>query len=698
ESKEFKMLLLGTGESGKTTFMKQMKIIHGSGFSEDERRGYTKLVFQNIFQAICAMTQAMNTLKIPYSNPQNEIYAQWFKDMDIHQMTQLQRSFVDAIRHLWADKGFKMCYSRRREYQLLDSTKYFIDNLDRIAGEDYIPSHQDVLQVRFPTTGITDHCFTLEKMTLRFVDVGGQRGLRRKWIHYFENVMALIFLASLSEYDQLLENNKENRMKESLTLFYNIIHSPWFANSSIILFLNKMDILTEKIQFSDLKTYFPEFEGKRQDREDALEFIRQLYKQKATSNETKNYRMIYFYFTCATDTKNIQRVLHDVKYTVLVLQIKVSVSLFSFGEMGQYYYCACFICCLSEEERNAVAINNEIKHILAEQKKRQRKEIKVLLLGTGESGKTTFMKQMKIIHENGFSEDERRGYTKLVFQNIFQAICAMTQAMNTLKIPYSNPQNEIYAQWFKDMEIYQMTQLQRSFVEAIRHLWADKGFKMCYSRRREYQLLDSTKYFIENLDRIAGEDFIPTHQDVLQVRFPTTGITDHCFTLEKMTLRIVDVGGQRGQRKKWIHCFENVMSLIFLASLSEYDLLLEENNKDNRMEESLSLFYMTIHSKWFANSSIILFLNKKDILAEKIQFSDLKTYFPAFHGKRRDAVDAMEFIRTLYKQKAVSYETKNSKSIYSHFTCATDTKNIHKVFNDVKDTVLVKALEDFGIV
>ncbi|XP_050951295.1 guanine nucleotide-binding protein subunit alpha-11-like [Labeo rohita] len=366
--------------------------------------------------------------------------------------------------------------------------------------------------------------------------------------------------------------------------------------------------------------------------------------------------------------------------------------------MGHYYYCACFLCCLSDEDRNVIAINNEIKRILAEQKKRQRKEIKVLLLGTGESGKTTFIKQMQIIHGSGYSDDERRSYAKLVFQNIFQAMNAMTDAMKTLRIPYSNPQNEIYAQWFEDLDIHQITELQRSYVEAIRHLWTDKGFKMCYSRRREYQLLDSTKYFIDNLDRIAGQGYVPSHQDVLQVRFPTTGIKDHCFHLEKMTLRIVDVGGQRGQRKKWIHCFENVMSLIFLASLSEYDQLLAENNKDNRMEESLSLFYTTIHSNWFVNSSIILFLNKMDILAEKIQSSDLQTYFPQFKGKRRDTQDAMEYIKHLYIQKSVSYETKNSKKIYPHFTCATDTKNIQKVFNDVKDTVLVKALEDFGLV
>jgi hypothetical protein len=45
---------------------------------------------------------------------------------------------------------------------------------------------------------------------------------------------------------------------------------------------------------------------------------------------------------------------------------------------------------------------------------------------------------------------------------------------------------------------------------------------------------------------------------------------------------IVDVGGQRSERRKWIHCFENVIALIYLASLSEYDQCLEENDQEVR--------------------------------------------------------------------------------------------------------------------
>lgn len=261
----------------------------------------------------------------------------------------------------------------------------------------------------------------------------------------------------------------------------------------------------------------------------------------------------------------------------------------------------------------------------------------------------------------------------------------MTSAMDTLKIPYSNPQNEV-------------VQLERSYVDAIRRLWADSGIRVCYNRRCEYQLLDSTEYYMNNLDRISSPDYIPTEQDVLRVRFPTTGIHDYSFTIKNITLRIVDVGGQKSERRKWIHCFENVTSLIFLASLSEYDQVLEEKETINRMHESLSLFYITIHSPWFLNTSVILFLNKTDILADKIQTSDLQEYFPNFTGRRQEPEDAKNFIRKMYDQRAINRDREERKTLYPHFTCATDTNNIRNVFEDVKDTVLLKSLGDYGII
>lgn len=66
-------IVLGTGESGKSTFIKQMRIIHGSGYSDDDKRGFIKLVYQNIFMAMNSMIRAMDTLKIVYRDSENEV-------------------------------------------------------------------------------------------------------------------------------------------------------------------------------------------------------------------------------------------------------------------------------------------------------------------------------------------------------------------------------------------------------------------------------------------------------------------------------------------------------------------------------------------------------------------------------------------------------------------------------------------------
>jgi guanine nucleotide-binding protein G(i) subunit alpha len=118
-----------------------------------------------------------------------------------------------------------------------------------------------------------------------------------------------------------------------------------------------------------------------------------------------------------------------------------------------------------------------------------------------------------------------------------------------------------------------------------------------------------------------------------------------------------DVGGQRSERKKWIHCFEGVTAIIFCVALSGenyrltqfscvlnrfvnifihfsgYDLVLAEDEEMNRMIESMKLFDSICNSKWFVETSIILFLNKKDLFEEKIQRSPLTICFPEYQGE-----------------------------------------------------------------
>ncbi|XP_077200852.1 guanine nucleotide-binding protein subunit alpha-14 isoform X2 [Paroedura picta] len=318
----------------------------------------------------------------------------------------------------------------------------------------------------------------------------------------------------------------------------------------------------------------------------------------------------------------------------------------------------------------------------------------VVYNGTGESGKSTFIKQMRIIHGSGYTEDDRKVFAKLVYQNIFTAMQTMIRAMDTLNIQYSSEQNKENSKMIGEVEVDQITTLDKKYIEAIKKLWEDPGIQKCYDRRREYQLSDSTKYYLSDMDRIGIPSYVPTQQDVLRVRVPTTGIIEYPFDLENTIFRMVDVGGQRSERRKWIHCFESVTSIIFLVALSEYDQVLAECDNENRMEESKALFKTIITYPWFMNSSVILFLNKKDILEEKIMHSHLITYFPQFTGPKQDVKAAREFILKLYQDQNPDKE----KVIYSHFTCATDTENIRFVFAAVKDTILQINLKEFNLV
>ncbi|KAJ3605762.1 hypothetical protein NHX12_027806 [Muraenolepis orangiensis] len=298
--------------------------------------------------------------------------------------------------------------------------------------------------------------------------------------------------------------------------------------------------------------------------------------------------------------------------------------------------------------------------------------------GTGESGKSTFIKQMRIIHGAGYTDVERRGFARLVFQNTVTAIQALIDGMEVLHIPYVDQKNIGLAERLSQVQAHQMTALEAWQVDAIRSVWSDPGISKSYERRREFQLSDSAKYYLSDLDRITTPTYIPTEQDILRVRVPTTGI-----------IEMVDVGGQRSERRKWIHCFEDITTVIFLVALSEYDQVLYENAKDNRLEESKALFRTIVSNLFFQETSFILFLNKTDLLEEKIPHSHLVDYFPKFKGPRGDVNAAKKFILQMYKEQYADH----GKTLYHHYTCATDTENIRDVFKDVKDMIMWMNME-----
>ncbi|ORX96113.1 G protein alpha subunit [Basidiobolus meristosporus CBS 931.73] len=349
--------------------------------------------------------------------------------------------------------------------------------------------------------------------------------------------------------------------------------------------------------------------------------------------------------------------------------------------------------CLSQEEREARERSTAIDRLIEVDNRRINKECKILLLGSGESGKSTIVKQMKIIHQNGYTTEELSLFRVTIFKNIVDSAQSLVSALRKFDLEPFEPKNKDYARLVLDVsyEGAYALKLTPDLVEAIDSLWKDPVVASLLDRQSEFYLMDSATYFFSHVRRIGSPNYIPNEADALRARTKTTGIIETRFNMGQLNIHMFDVGGQRSERKKWIHCFEAVTSIIFCVALSEYDQVLLEESEQNRMIESITLFESVVNSRWFLRTSVIFFLNKIDLFREKLPRVPLENYFPEYTGGP-DITKAAKYILWRFTQ------TNRAKlNIYPHLTQATDTSKIRIVFAAVKETILQNALRDSGI-
>lgn len=327
---------------------------------------------------------------------------------------------------------------------------------------------------------------------------------------------------------------------------------------------------------------------------------------------------------------------------------------------------------------------------LREDKRRLEGELKILLLGAGESGKSTIAKQFKIINVGNYSEEELSEWRGALVDNAVLSMVTLIHAAEALKIPLS-PENMPRANRLKSVGIDDVD-LTDELTQDMVSLWADTGIQLAFSRRNEFQLSDNTQYCLDNISKFAQPNYLPTQEDVLHCRVRTTGVIETQFQMGAHMVRLVDVGGQRAERRKWMACFDEVTSVIFCLALSEYDLRLAEDDSVNRMHESMKVFQELI-TKWFLKTTIILFLNKSDIFRQKIQRVDLSVCFPEYTGGL-DYDKAIEFI---VNRILAMDEGGKRKRIFPHVTQATDTSNVRKVFDAIRETLLSSSLASSGL-
>ncbi|KAI9257773.1 putative Gpa2-guanine nucleotide-binding protein alpha-2 subunit [Helicostylum pulchrum] len=324
------------------------------------------------------------------------------------------------------------------------------------------------------------------------------------------------------------------------------------------------------------------------------------------------------------------------------------------------------------------------KKIKADQK-RMKKEVKLLLLGAGESGKSTVLKQMRLIHASGFKSSEREGFRIVVFFNIFTTMQTILEALDSFNLQLTDPVLIEYASLFIDTPSLEENQpFPEIYLEPLKSLWHCDIIHKARRRGNSLALHDNISYFFNKLDALWDPSYTPSDQDIIRCRAKTTGIVETIFHLGPLTYRMFDVGGQRSERKKWIHCFDNVTSILFVVAISGYDQCLAEDRDSNQMHEALMLFDTTCNSHWFEKTSMILLLNKIDIFKKKIVYSPIQDYFPDYKGH----VESYDAAKEYFKRRFQRLNHKPDKRVYVHFTDATDTNLLQHVMMAVSDIIL----------
>ncbi|KAI9090549.1 guanine nucleotide binding protein, alpha subunit [Phlyctochytrium arcticum] len=300
-----------------------MKILHGNGFPDEERKEFRRRIYENVLESMVALIAAQDKFGVPCQLPQSEANRKLIRSSadSLRDAGTLPPKVANAVKELWQDEGIREMYTRGNEFFIQDTADYFFNAIDRISDPAFIPSDEDILFTRHRTSEISETRFDMGKSVFRVFDVGGQRSDRLFWAPYFEDqIHAILFISSLASYDQMLaEDPTVNRMLDALVLFESISNHPLLRKVNILLFLNKLDLFEKKLQTSPVKQFFPDFEGPND-----LKTAGKYFKLKFHAQHKATDKKIYTHFTTSTDTKHMKVIISAVREIVTRMTLQAS--------------------------------------------------------------------------------------------------------------------------------------------------------------------------------------------------------------------------------------------------------------------------------------------------------------------------------------------------------------------------------------
>jgi len=326
--------------------------------------------------------------------------------------------------------------------------------------------------------------------------------------------------------------------------------------------------------------------------------------------------------------------------------------------------------------------------------------IKVLCLGVGGCGKTTFVKQMKIIHGIKWSDAELDAYLRIIRGNFVNGMQECLQIATNLgkKLLPGNVDNEKHVTSLRARTV----DLTPELLARLNGLWKDPVIQEVIEKHQEQLTITHLPYFFENVDRITSVDYKPSDEDILRCRQRTAGASSASVYIDKNYFEFFDIGGQKPERAKWeqILAEHDFSSVLYFIAADEFDVEDEEKEfQRTKMEISRFIFSEIVNSNIVAaDVPIILFLNRRDLFEERMKdpegYKQFQATFPNYSGGP-EAKTGLDFIRDMFTETI--RDPDHANPIKAHYTCALDTESMVVVWRSVREYLLKQALVETGL-
>jgi len=342
-----------------------------------------------------------------------------------------------------------------------------------------------------------------------------------------------------------------------------------------------------------------------------------------------------------------------------------------------------------------------------------RKTIRLIILGIGHAGKSTVMKQLKLLFGVAPTLQERKFMTDIIVRQVvrdLQLLIRKTEEFSMQETPFAD---EALKDMIRDMDPF--CRLTPEIWEALRYIWSEVSIQFTWQNRSTFHVNDSLSYFMNNIDRLSQASYIPSQMDLVHAKVSTLGIAQQTFTFNHTDFKITDVGGQRSERRKWVHLFSDVTAIMYVAALNDFDRFLEEDARQNALAESMAVFHEMYDSPHLHNVTFFLFLNKIDLFMEKLPRVPVNSVdcFRDFKGPPGDVRAALRYFMFRFmgspgrREAGPATDSPGAsgggggehpcpRRMYSHVTCAIDSSAIQEVFVECQRMILLKQMQGGG--